>query len=531
MCAKRKAAVRYDKKTTVLPRAKSLDEQYPVLYIHPAKQGVTFDASEKNGRPYGVIPVGLPALVNVLRENQIRVKGIVHPLEMQLDPGFSLRNWLKKHFSAKVILIDLHWYEHCYGAVDTARFCKEVLPGAWVILGGLSATGFFQEILAEFPAVDFIVRGDAEKPLLELVQTLLGTENKGEAFEKATRISNIAYRGPDGVVDNPELYIAATPDLDCLNFVDLDFLEHSREYFVHEYIVTDLVTARKMLNEETPNLGRWITTARGCRYNCSYCGGSKAAHKMLSGRIGVIPRSVERVVDDLENLSKQGIIQASMAYDIAEMGEEYWRPLFDGMKKREIRIGIYNEFFQMPEMAFIDEMARTVVREHSPVAISPLSGNERVRRLNGKHYSNEQFFELLERLNRHKIFIFVYFSLNLPGESRKTFEETLELARSVYEFYPSSLLKILNTVHTIDPLSPMNLAPEKYGVSSNMHTFKDYYNYCYNTRFADPEARVGQFRGFDFSEEGERSLVEMANAWDNARVGREKSWWPIPHSW
>jgi radical SAM superfamily enzyme YgiQ (UPF0313 family) len=506
-------------------------ETFPVLYIHPAKQGTHFDATEKYGRPYGVIPVGLPALVNVLRENQIKVKGIIHPLEMQLDPTFSLPGWLRVHSAAKVILIDLHWYEHCFGAVDTARLCKEINPNAWVVLGGLSATGFAKEILAEFPAVDFIVRGDAEKPLLELVQTLLGEDDRTAAFEKASRISNLAFRGPDGVVENPELYLAATEDLDRLNFVDLDFLEHSHEYFVHEYIVTDLAMARKMLNETTPNLGRWLTTARGCRYNCSYCGGSKAAHKMLSGRVGIIPRSADKVVDDLERLSQQGVVQASMAYDIAEMGEEYWRALFNGMKTRGIRIGIYNEFFQMPETAFVDAMARTVVREHSPVAISPLSGNERVRRLNGKHYSNDQLFDLLERLNRNKFYIFVYFSLNLPGESLETFQQTIELARSIYEFYPSSLLKILNTVHTIDPLAPMNLAPEKYGVKSNMRTFKDYYNYCFNTQLTGAGARIGEHRGFDFSEEGQRSLEKMAKAWDNERIGREKSWWPIPPSW
>jgi radical SAM superfamily enzyme YgiQ (UPF0313 family) len=530
MVAKKKTTPVFETKPIVSGRI-PIREQAPVLYIHPAKQGTNFDASEKNGRPYGVIPVGLPALVNVLRENHIRVQGIVHPLEMQLNPRFSLAGWLRSHATAKVILIDLHWYEHCFGAIDTARMCKSVLPDAWVILGGLSATGFAQEILAEFNEVDFIVRGDAEIPLLELVQTLLKIEDRAEAFAQATKISNLAYRGPDGVVENPELYIATSEDLDRLNFVDLDFLEHSQEYFVHEYIVTDIGIARKMLSEATPNLGRWLTTARGCRYNCSYCGGSKAAHKMLSGRVGVIPRSAERVVDDLEKLAKQGIVQASMAYDIAEMGEEYWRPLFDGIKKRGIRIGIYNEFFQMPEIAFVDAMAATVVREHSPVAISPLSGNERVRRMNGKHYSNDQLFDLLERLNRHKIFIFVYFSLNLPGETRETFEETLELARSVYEFYPSSLLKILNTVHTIDPLSPMNLAPEKYGVKSNMHTFKDYYTYCFYTQLSGAGARVGEHRGFDLSEDGKRSLEEMANAWDNERMGREKSWWPIPPSW
>ena len=160
------------------PVRKASQDQYPVLYIHPAKQGVGFNADPKNGRPYGVIPVGLPALVNILRENNIGVKGVIHPLEMQLDPSFRLDLWLKAYASAKIILIDLHWYEHCYGSIDTAQFCKQILPDAWIILGGLSATGFSKDILENFPEVDFIIRGDAEKPLLELVQCILQAKAK-----------------------------------------------------------------------------------------------------------------------------------------------------------------------------------------------------------------------------------------------------------------------------------------------------------------------------------------------------------------
>ena len=507
------------------------EDRYPVLYVHPAKQGTMLSNDENLGRSYGVIPVGLPALVNVLRENGIDVRGVVHSLEMQLTPGFSLSNWLRRHASAKVVLIDLHWYEHCYGAMLTAQLVADVLPNAWIILGGLSASGFSREILESFPDVDFIVRGDADRPLLELVQLILAAGSREEVFLKAPTIGNLAYLTAGGVVENPETYCAGVEDLDRLNFVDLDFLDHAREYLVHEYIVTDLDTARKMLSEETPNLGRWLTTARGCKYNCSYCGGSRAAHKLLAGRIGVVPRSPERIVDDLEKLSAQGVLQASMAYDIAELGEEYWQALFGGMKKRNIKIGLYNEFFQMPSLDFIDAMAETVDLAHSPVAISPLTGNEHVRRLNGKHYSNDELFDLLERLNEHDMFIFVYFSLNLPGETQKTFEETKQLAKEIYEFYPPSMTKILNTVHTIDPLSPMNISPEKYGITSSMKTFKDYFMYCFNTQFSDPRARSGDFRGYDLANPGERSLEQMANAWDNLRKGREKSWWPIPPGW
>ncbi|MBE0699987.1 MAG: hypothetical protein IH586_23925, partial [Anaerolineaceae bacterium] len=64
-----------------------------VLYIHPAKQGVELNYDDKAGRAYGVIPVGLPALVNLLIDNGIEVQGISYPLERQLNPSFHLESW------------------------------------------------------------------------------------------------------------------------------------------------------------------------------------------------------------------------------------------------------------------------------------------------------------------------------------------------------------------------------------------------------------------------------------------------------
>ncbi len=502
----------------------------PVLFIHPSKQGMRFHPDGNFGRPYGLIPVGLPAIINQLKKNGIEVKGINHSLEMQLNPNFNLQNWLVSQRNVNVILIDMHWYEHCYGAVEVAKLCKQVHPQVWTVLGGLSASGFGREILENFPEIDIIVRGDGEKPTLDLVQRLIAIQNRDEAYSILPEVANLSYRSPEGIKDNLLTYTGTTVDLDELDFVDLSFLEHAREYSVHEYIVTDLSKARQAL-ENSPFRGRWVTTARGCKYECAYCGGGKSAHKMLANRNGIVIRSPEKVVEDLARLQGSGITQASLAYDIAELGEEYWKPFFAGLREKQVNIGIYNEFFQMPAFEFVDDLARSADLAHSCVALSPLSGNERVRRLNGKHFSNEALFDMLELLSRHKFYLFVYFSLNLPGETDETFKESLELAREIYYFYPNSLLKILSSVHTIDPLSPMNVKADRFGVQSSMVTFMDFYHYCQNTQEKDPASRTGLHRGFEMIDTDSRSLLKMADAWDRERTGKEVSWWPIPPSW
>ena len=522
MCAKRKTP--YGKSKIHLPAEIKSDIQ--VLYIHPAKQGVDFRVGETMGRAYGLIPVGLPAIINHLKKNGIDVRGINYSLERQIDPAFDIKDWLKQFQAAQIILIDLHWYEHCYGAIQAARLCKEVLPQAYTILGGLSATGFSSQILAQFPVVDFIVRGDAEIPLLALTQRIL-QPSPGCSYAD---IPNLTYRDGETIVENECAYCANTADLNNLDFADISFMDHYRDYYIHEYVVTDIEAARQALKSK-PFWGKWICTARGCKYECSYCGGCKSAHKTLANRDGIVIRSPRAVVDEIQQLQKTGVIQASLSYDIAELGDEYWQEFFALLGSRGIKIGLYNEFFQLPKPEFIHEFARRAHMPHSCVALSPLSGSERVRRLNGKLFSNEHLLDTLELLNQVNANLFVYFSLNLPGENEMTFHETIDLANLIYDFYPHSRLKILNTIHTIDPLSPMNLHPEKFGIESSMSSFMDYYSYCENTQLALPDAKTEKLRGFVLAEPEKRALERMVQDWERHRPGKEISWWPVPPSW
>ncbi|MDF1514883.1 MAG: radical SAM protein, partial [Anaerolineae bacterium] len=311
-----------------------------------------------------------------------------------------------------------------------------------------------------------------------------------------------------------------------------DFLQNHDQYFVHEYIVRDVEMARAAMDKGIYR-GRWIATARGCKFECSYCGGCRSAHQTLAGREGIVPRSPEAVVAEIERLAANKVLQVSLSYDIAEMGESYWRKFFSLLRKRKVKIGLYNEFFQMPPAGFLKDMARSVDMEHSVVAVSPLSGNERVRRLNGKHYNNAELINLLDYLNLYNFSIFVYFSLNLPGETEVTMQESIDLAERIYNHFPAPMLKILTSCHTLDPLSPIQQHPDKFGATVTMDTFMDFYNYGKETQLSTPDARTGTWRGFDTQEgaEGGRSVAAMADMWDKAREGKEGSWWPVPPSW
>jgi tRNA A37 methylthiotransferase MiaB len=493
-----------------------------ILYLHPPKQ----EAEARFDKfiscpPYPFIPVGVVGLVNLLRGDGWNVVGMNLALELVMQPGFNLRRWLTTQPRPKLVMIDLHWYEHSFGALDTARAVKSIWPGVPIVSGGLTASNFAEEILANFPMVDYIIRGDAEKPL-----RLLAAHLGGDNAVKLADVPNLLYRENGKPKQNARSYFASANDLDALDFVTTDWLIHGENYAGLQHY------GGGKIDLHTPaHKGHWLTIGRGCVFNCIYCGGGKKSHEELAGRNGYVVRSPARVVEDIARLSELGRHQVALSLDPATFKPEWWRTLFAGLRERQVRIGIYNEFFQLPAHEFIDELGQTADLAHTEVAISPLSGDEEVRRQNGKFYPNDRFLAMLAKLKEYEIPIFIYFSLNLPGETPETFRKTLELAQRVGEVYPPHLLRMLNPCHTLDPVSPMSRQPEAFGMVVHYRTFMDYFNYCRGTGWQPRQVIRGQHRGYEMVGRPAQVVEEMAQVWDRFAQAQKFRCFPVPKGW
>jgi tRNA A37 methylthiotransferase MiaB len=495
-----------------------------ILFLHPSKLAAKFKDYANTGAasPYMIVPVGVSGMMNMLQKEGFQVCGLDVPMEMLINPEFDLETWLQGLQGLHLIAIDLHWYEHSFGALDLVSLCKQVLPTVPVVLGGLTASFFADEIMQDFPKVDFIIRGDGEKPLLELAKAMCREENLDLGA-----IPNLVYRNKSQVVKNEMTYCAAQADLDQLNFVDMDFLTHADQLAEVIYNLSEKVE----MTGEARRKGHWLTIGRGCIYNCSFCGGGNYAHKTIAGRQNIIARSPERVVDDLERLQQQGYQQVSLNLDPAIMGKEYWTRLFAEIRRRSFKIGLYIEFFQLPSIEFIEELLPLVDIPHTELAFSPLSGSDRVRRLNGKHYSNAQLMAVLRLLRTSGLAVFIYFSLNIPFEDAKSFQHTLRLAGEISRSYPSGQLRMINMLHTVDPCSPMSRQAKPFNLKVEFKRFKDYYTYCQETPVLKPDFRLSDWRGYRSLGTDSTALTGMAAQWDDFCAHQPSRCYPVPHTW
>ncbi len=137
---------------------------------------------------------------------------------MLSDPRFDVARHLAGR-DAPVFGIDLHWLPHAHGALGLAELVKQVHREATVLIGGLSATWFHQEVIAN-PAVDLVLRGDStEEPCRQLLAAL----RDGMPLEA---VENLTWKRPSGhVVVNPLSFVPAA--LDWIGVPACDFMTHA----------------------------------------------------------------------------------------------------------------------------------------------------------------------------------------------------------------------------------------------------------------------------------------------------------------
>jgi len=465
-----------------------------ILYIHsPKLPGWVQRTWREAFASFQVMPIGAVALANLLREEGFGVTGLNYAMELDLDPRFDLMAWLGSRPSPLLVLLDLHWLEHSFGTLEVAGACKKAYPGVPVAIGGLTASRYAREILHEFPQVDFVIRGDAEAGLVGLAGHLA----KGRPDLR--EIPNLSLRIDGQVAETPLTYAIGNDGLDRLDFVSLDFLFHREAYYWRQS------------SRYRQIRGHWLCVGRGCRHDCCWCGGGRSAHERIAGRRKLVVRSPEKLLDDLRRLDNLGLEQAALSHDLALPGRNYWERVLSGMRQKKIHLGLWHQQFQLPSRDFLDAFERSVKTESSLLELSPISGNERVRRFNGKFFSNEQFLRALRECRAREIPLFVYFSLNLPGEDAVTYRETIALARKVHEIYPPRLLRMANMFHTIDPGSAIARRPERFGLRYRWDGFLDYYRYGQRSTEAKDDDAVTTLRGFAAIKQ--RPLVAMFEQW------------------
>jgi B12-binding domain/radical SAM domain protein len=442
---------------------------YDVLLIHPPAvydfrkmvlfPGVLGDTAENV--QFIKVSIGMLSIAEYLDRHGYKV--IIENLadSMVTNKGFDVEEFVKNS-SAKIYAIGLHWQQHAQGAIEVARLCKKHHPDSLVILGGLTSTCFHKEIIQKHKFVDSVVRGEGEKPLLELVKAY----NK---YGKLTGTPSLTYR-----TDNNEVQVTPlmkpSENLDEFEFTRIDLIEPKTSIF----------------NSSIPPRGSLIV-CRGCLYNCVSCGGSAYSYKKYLGREKPAFRSPVKIVNDMRQLSEQGIRTISLYQDPRMGGYKYWKELMELLRRSKLNIDqITMDIFTPVDEEFVREVATS--GRQTIFYVCPDTGCEKVRKLQGKNYSNEDLINTIKLCHKYYIPVVPFFSVGLSGETNESIKDMRDLWEKLRLLDQESIIKgrfgdIRNGTPIGGPitgpiiLDPGSLAfdfPEKYGYKLLFKNLEEY---------------------------------------------------------
>ncbi len=192
-------------------------------------------------------------------------------------------------------------------AADLLAAVKAADPGVVTVIGGVHATFCYEDVLTDYPFIDYVVRREGEVTFPELLRAL---EEKADLGQ----VAGIAYRGADGIIataDRPFLQDldSLTPAWDLLDWDDYTF-------FVYP-------GSRLAI----------LSTSRGCSHNCSFCSQQKFWRQSWRAR------SPESVVSEIEHLVKTYHIDVFFIADEHPTADrERWERILDSLIERDLGV-------------------------------------------------------------------------------------------------------------------------------------------------------------------------------------------------
>ncbi len=282
--------------------------------------------------------------------------------------------------------------------LKVCNLVKEINRTTVTVLGNVHPTFCWEEILREHNGVDYIVRGEGEITLPELLTCHF---LKGDL----SKVKGIAFRSGNKA--------AATPSREFIK--DLDALPLAWDlvdWKIYSYRpVADSVLAI-------------VSSSRGCSQQCSFCS------QQLFWERRWRAKTPENFVAGLEFLRKKyGVNVAMLSDETPTLDRRRWEKILDILIERNLGMDLLME-------TRVEDILRDrdLLHKYKKAGIVHIyAGVEAVRQESldkfKKNLRIEDSRSAIELINQHDIVSETSFVLGMPDETPESIEKTLELAK------------------------------------------------------------------------------------------------------
>lgn len=406
-----------------------------------------------------IMAAGLPAMAAWLQSHGFHAQVWNRFADHHLGSGRRLADVLT---GVHLLGISVHWFYQLPAAQQLARRARDHGFEGTIVLGGFTASVYAAELLERNLALDGIIRGDGEAPLLALVQAL-------DAQAPLDDIPNLVWRDGDTVRSNTFDYVGGTDELDALEFGGLDHILDLERHLA--------TSSWRAITDGSPGLPGdldrtfYLEAGRGCSVDCATCGGGRSAHRRHSRRQAFVFRSPGRLADDVERAVELGCTSIHACFDPAP-GGPHWFRFMDEIERRGIRTAMLFECFGLPGLPFLERFAR--VFDGGGLILSPETSDERIRqRTRGFPFTNDELEQTLAVIGQLGLRAQVFFGYFAPLEGLRELRTTQAWVRALRQRFGEHT-EVFHYPYSTDPASPLTQDPASYGMRCTVRSAADY---------------------------------------------------------
>lgn len=287
-------------------------------------------------------------------------------------------------------------------AIEVVETAKRVDPSIRTILGGVHASFMYEEMFAQAPGLDFIVRGEGEATIVELLNAVSG---QGDL----AGVRGIVYRKDGGLAVTSARPLLESLDNQPMAWDLLDWQDY------HYYIIPG------------SRLGA-VDTSRGCDKECTFCSQQKYWGRKWRGRS---PEDIVREM--LELRDRYGVNVVLFTDDYPTPDRQRWERLLDLLIEKQVGQYILME----TRAADIIRDADILHKYRAAGIIHIYVGTEATEQKSldyiKKDLNIEESKRALALCRQHGIITETSMILGFPDETEDSIARTLELAM---EFNP-----------------------------------------------------------------------------------------------
>lgn len=286
---------------------------------------------------------------------------------------------------------------------NTINFCRKVTPGSKLIVGGIHATILPVRTMTECPNIDFLIMGEGELTMEELINYLKN------GTPKLKEIYGLVYRNKKGqVIQNEKRKLIS--DINFLPLPAYHLLDMSR-YTPHP-------TQYKVLPSYP------VIAQRGCPFNCVFC----SVHS-VHGRV-VRSKSVDKLIAEIELLiNKYGARGIHFQDSTFTINKAYITEFCHQIIKKDLDF----HWDINTRVDCLNEELLTLMKKAGlwMINFGLESGNQSSLDLLNKRINLDQIRRVIKITRSKGIVTFSTWILGIPGEDEKMVKKTIDFAKKI----------------------------------------------------------------------------------------------------